>query len=197
MVTTAGPEPKPTTTVKRSYLLHWQVRNLLARTTQISQETLAKIDTALTNRWIHKIGVYGLDDSGRCHVGLELRINWGTHMVQLLLAGDNVSIDRKIFSPDDLAPEVHNAICVFNQAVNAECLRTKVRLSHPPYAPMERIREELGFVPVAPVTWAGNVEQQTFPVPELPELTVTFRQAIPDDACKEKGLFDRIKEAFE
>jgi hypothetical protein len=62
---------------------------------------------------------------------------------------------------------------------------------------MERIREELGFVPVAPVTWAGNVEQQTFPVPELPELTVTFRQAIPDDACKEKGLFDRIKEAFE
>jgi hypothetical protein len=34
-------------------------------------------------------------------------------------------------------------------------------------------------------------------VPELPELTVTFRQAIPDDACKEKGLFDRIKEAFE
>jgi hypothetical protein len=41
-----------------------------------------------------------------------------------------------------------------------------------------------------------DAEQQTFPVPELPELTVTFRQAMPDDACKEKGLFDRIKEAF-
>jgi hypothetical protein len=150
MVTTAGPEPKPTTTVKRSYLLHWQVRNLLARTTQISQETLAKIDTALTNRWIHKIGVYGLDDSGRCHVGLELRINWGTHMVQLLLAGDNVSIDRKIFSPDDLAPEVHNAICVFNQAVNAECLRTKVRLSHPHMLRWSGLGRSWGLSPSRP-----------------------------------------------
>jgi hypothetical protein len=46
------------------------------------------------------------------------------------------------------------------------------------------------------LTWAGNVEQQTYSVPELPELTVTFLQAIPDDTGTEQGLLDLIKAAF-
>jgi hypothetical protein len=45
MGTAVGSETKPTKTVKRSYLLHVQVRNLLSRTTDISQQTLAKFDT--------------------------------------------------------------------------------------------------------------------------------------------------------
>jgi hypothetical protein len=196
MGTATRSEAKTTTTVKRSYLLHLQVRNLLARTTDISQTWLSRIDTALTNRWIRQIGVYGLDDNSRCHVGLELTINWATHRVQLLLVGDKVPIARAVFSPDDLAPEVHNGIAVFNQAVNAECLRTERRVTYARSAPVERIRRGLGFVPAAPLTWAGNVEQQTYSVPELPELTVTFLQAIPDDTGTEQGLLDLIKAAF-
>jgi hypothetical protein len=193
MVATIGSETKPTKTVNRYYLLHLQVRNLLARTTVISQETLAKIDKALIHRWIQTIGVYGLDGNGRCHVGLELTINWLTHTVHLLVAGEEVTIDRTVFSPDDLAPEVQNGVAVFNQAVNAECLRTEWRVSYPKDLDRERINRELGFVPATPLAWAGNVQQKAYPVAELPELTVTFRQAIPDEPL---GLFDRIKAAF-
>jgi hypothetical protein len=72
MVTAHGSETKTTTTVNGSYLLKWQVRNLLSRTTDTSQEWLGKMDTALTLHWIETIGVYGLDSNGRCHVGMEL-----------------------------------------------------------------------------------------------------------------------------
>jgi hypothetical protein len=148
---------------------------------------------ALRNQWIRKIGVYGLNDNSRCHVGLELTINWATHTIHVLLAGDKVTIDRTVFTADDLAPEVQNGIAVFNQAVNAECLRTKCRLFYPDGADVEHINRELGFVAAAPLIWAGNVEKEDCPVPELPELTVTFLQAIPDEP---QGLFDRIKDAF-
>jgi hypothetical protein len=96
MVATIGSETTTTKTVNRYYLLHWQVQNLLSRTTVISQETLAKIDTALIHQWIRTIGVYGLDDSGRCHVGLVLTINWVTHSIHVLVMGEEVSIDRSL-----------------------------------------------------------------------------------------------------
>jgi hypothetical protein len=198
MVTATRTETKHTTTVKRSWLLQWQVRNLLSRTTDISQDTLTKIDTALTHQWIQMIGVYGLDSKGRCHVGLELSIDWVTHTFHLLVTGDEVTIDRTVFSPDDLAPEVHNGITVFNQAVNAECLHPLCRFTYATGAPVEHVRRVLGFVPAAPLSWAGRVEKKNYPVPELPELTVSFKQAIPEEVglSRDKALFDRIKEAF-
>ena len=69
-----------------------------------------------------------------------------------------------VFSPDDLAPEVQNGVAIFNQAVNAECLRTKWQMSHPHGVAAEQVRRELGFVAAAPLTWAGKVEKKDFPV---------------------------------
>jgi hypothetical protein len=199
MVTAERAETKTAKTMNRSYLIQLQVRNLLARTGETSQEWLAKIDIALALQWVETIGVYGLDSSGRCHVGMELQIDWVTHNLRVLLVGDDIAIDRTVYS-DDVAPEVINGIAVFNQAVNAECLRTKWRLTHPAGVDMVRIRKELGLVLAAPLQWAGDVEKKHFPVPELPELTVTFLQAVQDcrlsEVEHEKGLFDRIKATF-
>jgi hypothetical protein len=192
MVTTVGTKTKSAKTVQRLYLLRVQIRNLLARTTDTSQDTLTKIDTALIRQWIQTIGVYGLDASGQSHVGLELTINWATHTVQVRVAGEEVTIEQAVYI-DDLAPEVTNGIVVFNQAVNAECLRSEWRMTHPKGVDAEHVRRELGFVACSPLLWAGNVEKQVYPVPELPELTMTFLEAIPDAPL---GLFDQIKDVF-
>jgi hypothetical protein len=179
MVTAERAETKTAKTMNRSYLIQMQVRNLLSRTTDTSQETLTKIDMTITYQWLQTIGVYGLDSSGRCHVGMELHIDWLTHTIRVLLVGDEVTIDRTVYS-NDVAPEVINGISVFNQATNAECLRAECRVSYSAGVDLEHIGRVLGFVTRPPLQWAGNVEKKHFPVPELPELTVTFLQAVQD-----------------
>jgi hypothetical protein len=200
MVTAVGSETKPTKTVKRSYLLQWQVRNLLSRTTVISQDYLEKIGgTGIANKWFRAVKVHGFDATNRCHVGLEFEINWLTHTIEVVVWGDEVTINKTVFT-DDLAPEVGNAIQIFNQAVNAECLRTAWRVSYAPGVDVGRIRKELGLVDAPPIAWAGKVSQQTSQVAELPELKVRLLIAESDElvpeSLKEKGLYDRIKEAF-
>jgi hypothetical protein len=66
-------------------------------------------------------------------------------------------------------------------------------MSHPFGVDVERIRRELGFGAAVPLTWAGKVEKKDYPIAELPEFTVTFLEATPNEP---QGLFDRIKEAF-
>jgi hypothetical protein len=196
MVTATQAKTKQTTTVPRFWLCQVQVRNLLCRTTDISQSCLDKIaGIGLTNQWIQTIGVYGFDGSGRCRVGLKLTIDFATHTLYVLVEGAEVTIERTVY-PDNLAPEVVNGITVFNQAVIEECLRTDWRVSYCKGVDREHARRELGLAPAAPLQWAGKkVEQQAFTVREVPELTVVFMQAIPEEG-KKKGVFDQIKEAL-
>jgi hypothetical protein len=209
MVTAERAETKPTKTVKRLYLLQLQARNLLSRTTDISQNTLEQIDKGLSNQWIRKISVYGLDGNKYCHVGLELTIDWQTYSLLISVWGETLPVKQTVFRENNLAPEVQNAIAVFNQAVIEECLRTEWRVVYPKGLDWAYIDRELGFSPCPPLTWAGKVEKQAYPVPELPELTVTFSEAVPEevraespaslpekDERKDQGLFDQIKFAF-
>jgi hypothetical protein len=82
-------------------------------------------------------------------------------------------------------------------------------VSYPKDLDREHINRELGFVAAAPLIWVGNIRKQSFQVAELPELTLTFYEAVPEevrdespeslpekDELKDKGLFGRIKEAF-
>jgi hypothetical protein len=177
MVTAEKAEPKPTKSVPRFWLLNVQVRNVLSKTTKISQDSLQSIDKGLSNQWIETIAVHGLDDNDRCRVGLELRINWVTHGMQVLLTGGEVSLDRTLYTDEDLAHEVVNAVAVFNLAVHALCLRTKWCVRYPKNLDRERINQALGFSPSPPVQWAGKVVKQLSPVPELPELTITMLAA--------------------
>jgi hypothetical protein len=210
MVTTVGSEAKPTKTVKRMYLLKWQVRNLLSRTSaNISKDCRDKLTgKGIENQWIQKIGVYGLDGTKYAHCGLELEIDWATHYIRVLVFGDEVTIDRTVFT-DDLAPEVGNAIEVFNQAFNAEILTTKCRVSYVPGVDVAKVQRELGLQDAPPLTWAGKVEKQSFGITEMPELKVRLLiaesadpvpqepQPSPEkDECKDKGLYDRIKDAL-
>jgi hypothetical protein len=155
-----------------------QVRNHLSRLTEVSQDTLEKIDKGLSNQWLQTIGVYGLDSNGRVHVGLELTIDWETHSLLVSVCGKNIPVKKTVFR-DNLAPEVHNGIVVFKQAVIEEDLRTKWYVYYPKHLDREHINRELGFVTAAPLRWAGQTRQQSFPVAELPELTVTFCEAVP------------------
>jgi hypothetical protein len=193
-----------TRTANRKYLLQWQVRNLVSRTTAESQQTLAKFDKGVTNQWLGEVGVYGLDQSLRAVVGLELAINWLNYSIQVLIWGETVSVNQTLWA-EDCAPEVSNAIEVFNQAVKAEDLKPEWRCWYAPGVDEEMVNRELGFKNAPPLPWAGKVEQQASQVKELPELTVTFLQAIAEETLPEtsrksepeKSLFERIKEVLE
>jgi hypothetical protein len=141
------------------------------------------------------------------HVGLKLTIDWHRYSLQVELWGETVSVNKTIFVEDNLAPEVLNGIIVFNQAVMEQRLKTDWRVAYPKDLDRERINRELGFVPSLPLTWVGKIRKQDFPVAEFPELTVTFYEAVPEEVRAEspeslpekddeKGLFDRIKDAF-
>jgi hypothetical protein len=110
-----------------------------------------------------------------------------------VLWGETVSVNKTVFSEDNLAPEVGNGITVFNQAVIEEYLRTEWRVSYDKGLDREQINRELGFRPCSPLTWAGKIRKQAFKVEEFPELTVTFYEAVPEESL---GLSDRIKDAF-
>jgi hypothetical protein len=172
-------EAKFTKTVPRRWLLTVQVRNLLCRTMDISQNTLEKFDKGLRNQWLETIGVYGLDSRNRCRVGLELSIDWQTYSLLVAVWGEQVPLKKTGFTEDHLAPEVQNAVVVFNQAVIEEGLTTEWRVIYPKGLDRERINRELGFGPCPPLTWAGQIRKQAFKVAEFPELTVTFAEAVP------------------
>jgi hypothetical protein len=208
MVTAARSEPKPTKTHKRMYLIQLQVRNLLSRTTNISPDYLEKIaDRGIPNQWLKAVKVHGFDATNRCHVGLELEIDWVRHTIAVVVLGEEVTINKTVFA-DDCAPEVMNAIEVFNQAVNAECLRTEWRVSYADGVDVERVRRELGLSPAAPLAWAGPVFKQTFGVSELRELKVRLLIAESDELVPETSrqqsagksatdsFIERIKQAL-
>jgi len=180
MVTAVRSETQLTKTVPRPWLLQVQVRNQLCRTTDIGESTLEKIDVGIRNQWIETISVYGLDARNRCHAELELEIDWLNYSVQVALQGETVSVKKTIFAEDNLAPEVSNCIRVFNQAVIEECLSTIWAVSYPKELDRAYINRKLGFSPCPSPTWAGKIRKKTFPVEELPELTVTFSEAVPE-----------------
>jgi hypothetical protein len=195
-------------TVKRMYLLQLQVRNLFSRTpTDISKGCRDKlVGIGLANQWLQKIGVYGLDGTKRGQIGLELEIDWRTHTIQVVVFGEEVRINKTVFT-DDLAPEVGNAIEVFNQAVIEEDLKPEWRVFYAAGVDVARVDRELGLSSAPPITWAGTVSPQSFGITELPELKVSLLVAESDEPVpksqeerkyphKEKGLFDRINDAF-
>jgi hypothetical protein len=205
---TAISETKPTKTVKRLYLLQLQVRNLLSRTTDLTPYHLETLGgKAISNQWLEKVSVYGLDATNRCHAGLELEINWLTHTLEVVVWGENVTVNKTMYT-DDCAPEVMNAIVVFNHAVIEQCLTTECRVTYAPGVDRARVDRELGLVLGAPIYWAGPVSQQAFGVSELPELKVrlliaesnalvpvTSKQQ-PKGKSTTEPLFARIKHAF-
>jgi hypothetical protein len=192
----AGSKTKTTKTVKRSYLLLLQVRNLLSRTTDISQDDLGKIvDKGISNRWLCAVKVHGFDQSNRCHVGLELEINWLTHTIELVVWGEEVTINKTVFT-DECAPEVLNAVSVFNQAVNAECLTPKWRVSYAEGVDVEQVRRELGLAAAPPITWAGKVSTESSQVAELPELKVCLLIAESDELVPEPGKQEKKEEEY-
>jgi hypothetical protein len=207
---------KSTKTVKRSWLIQWQVRNLFSRTTVIEKDYLDKlVSSGIGNQWFRHFAVYGVDATDRCHVGLVLEISWATHTIHVLLMGDGVSIDRTVYDEEDLAPEVQNGVVIFNQAVNAECLRTKWRVGYAPGVDVELVNRELGLEIASPLPWAGKVSMQSSQVAELPELTVRLLVAESTELMPEvcptardgekrgaekpatESLFERIKRVLE
>jgi hypothetical protein len=169
----------------RLFLLQLQVLNLLSRTVDISQETLEALSTGIAHQWIKRIGVYGVDDQNHCHVGLELEINWLKNHIEVVVHGEEVTVDKTLFKEDDLAPELSNAIKVFNLAVNEEYLRSKWCVSYTEGVDVEQVSRELGLKPASPITWAGKVYKQSFGIVELVELKESMLVAESDELVPE------------
>jgi hypothetical protein len=159
---------KPTMINRRSLLLQVHVSNLLSRTTGVSQKTRDAVNRGIVNQWIKSIGVYGVDDKNRCHVGLSLIINWPVHTVRVLVMGDRGAIAETVSAQDRLPPEVYNAISsVFNQAVEAGHLRIECYYGY-----------EQGLDPVA-IDKELRLHFASPKVSELPEITHFLREFSP------------------
>jgi hypothetical protein len=151
-----------------SLLLQLSVRNLLSRITGISKESRETINNGIKNQWIKQIGVYGLDDTNHCRIGLKLTINWTVHTIHVLVLGDKETIVEAVSMEDELPPDFGNAISsVFNQAVEAEHLRIEWYCRYEQGLDPVAINKELGVIVAPP---KGS---------ELPELEDTLKGFSP------------------
>jgi hypothetical protein len=144
-----------------------QVRILLSRIMGVSRNTLDAIDKGIAKQWMKQIGVYGVDDKNRCHVGLKLTFNWAAQTIHVLVLGDKEAIAETVSTEDELPPEVGNAISEFNQAIEAGHLRTECYC-----------RYEQGLDPVATDKELG-VTVAPPKISELPELQDTLKDFSP------------------
>jgi hypothetical protein len=173
MVTTAErTEAVQIRTAKRAYLLQWQARNMVRRTTVIEDDSLERIGRGITNRWFSEVSVYGFDDTNRCHCGIELEINWLRYTIEVAVWGEEVRINQTVWASEEVAPEVVNGIEVFTQIVNSEALRTEWQCRVTQGVDVEMVCRELRMQRAPAITWAGKVSTQSAKVAEMPELTV-------------------------
>jgi hypothetical protein len=162
-----------TRTAKRAYLLQWQAWNLFSRTTVIKKDYLEKlVGRGIGNRWFSEVSVYGFDATNRSHCGIELEIDWLRYTIEVAVWGEEVRVSQTVWAHEEVAPEVVNAIELFNQIVKAERLRTEWRVRYAQGVDAQMVDRELGLAVAPAITWAGKVSTQTAKVAELPELTV-------------------------
>jgi len=164
-----------TKTYARIVLLKEQVRTILRRTTQISQETLHRLMIGVDNHWIANFLVYGFDQKNLCRAELVFEIDWDEFQLQISHGRTTVTIDQRW--ENDTAIEVDEVIRLFNE-FSQECnLRTEwmVRYRSWVYSDSNKLQEVqrvLGLTTAPKIRWAGMRQGTSHQIPELPEARV-------------------------
>ncbi len=171
-------------TFARIALIQWQFSAALRQTTAITEETLNKLllGVADDQRWIEKVSIYGLTADNLCRAELTLEIDWDEYNLQISQARVLVAVDEKRWR-DNTAPEVSDAIKIFNKFVKMCNLETTWQITYTDqvyqtskqHASVDRT---LGLVTAEPIKWVTTEQSLKITVGELPEITVGLRLTI-------------------
>jgi hypothetical protein len=165
--------------IQRIDLIIMQYRIALRRSVRsIDATTLSKIELGLRNGWIKTLHIYALDGHEMCHAELTLSVDWNEYSRQISQGRVTVAIDERW--ENDTAIEVDEVVNIFGSFVTTYSLRTEWSVSYTDeiYANPRRkaeVEQQLGFVDMQPVKWAGDTSRSDVTVPELNELRVFFR----------------------
>ncbi|MFB2892242.1 hypothetical protein ACE1CI_04775 [Aerosakkonemataceae cyanobacterium BLCC-F50] len=166
-------------TFARLAILKIQFRYLLRKTTDISLETLERLEKGLENAWIKKVNIYGFDVQKLCRAQITLQVDWDEYKYQLSCERATVAIDNKWI--DDTAMEVYEPIIIFNDFVNEKLLTKEwgviyTRSVYADEAKLKEVRSALGLAPRGSIKWAEEpTVQWSEKIQELPELDVFIR----------------------
>jgi hypothetical protein len=165
-----------TKTYPRLTLVCTQVRRILRRTTEISDEALDRITHGVRERWIKEISIHGFDESSMCRASVEFAIDWSEYDRQLSLGRATIVVEERKW-PEDTAIEVDECIRAFNDCVTEQGLSPKWRVAYADgvYSDsnlLARVRESLGLKPAEPIKWGGRIVGEPFSIRELPETKV-------------------------
>ena len=163
-----------TFTYIRLELIKMQLKIALRRTTSISSQTLDNsIDKGLTNRWIKKITIYGIDNKSLCRAQLELEIDWNEYDLQISMGKVKVFVDQGLQSNDGSLPDLDEAIKLFNRFVSEYSLSTKWVVTYRKDLDRDNINSLLGFVRAESLTWAKSKNPSwSTTLEELPEVKI-------------------------
>jgi len=164
-----------TKTYARIVLLKEQVRTILRRTTQVSQETLQRLMIGLDRYWIATFLVYAFDNNNLCRGELTFEIDWDEYQLQMSRGKTTVTIDQRW--ENDTAIEVDEIVRLFNDFSREFNLRTQWRIRYTAAInsdprKKEEVQRTLGLETAAPINWAGPRQGTSHQIPELPEARV-------------------------
>lgn len=154
----------------RIELIKMQVRILLRRTAEITDDFLSNIEKGLDKKWINKITIYGLDNDNLCRAQLTLEIDWEEHDFQISKGKATVSIDERW--ENNTAIEVDEAINIFEKFVRKKGLKTTVIYNHPDWVNLNKVCKELNLVKAETPRWKKEFQQFKIKIPEVPEISV-------------------------
>lgn len=168
-------------TFTRLGIIKIQFRYLLRKTTDISLETLERLEKGLENAWIKQINIYGFDGQKLCRAQLMLQVDWDEYKYQLACGRATVAIDNKWI--DNIAIEVDEPIIMFNDFVKEKSLTIKwgvvyTKLVYADDAKLKEVRSTLGLEPMGTIKWAEELtEEWSKTIPEILELGVLLRMS--------------------
>lgn len=161
-----------TKTYTRILFLQKQIREVLRETTQISDDMLEKILSAIEKKWIRQITIFALNYSSLCQAKLAMDIDWNEYDRQISVGKITVAIDTRW--KKDLLPQTDATIWAFNTYVNEFSLRTEWRVTYTDWVynnsnKLAEVREFLGTSPSEPVKWAGKTIDEYVKNRDFPE----------------------------
>lgn len=164
-----------TRTYARIALLKEQIRRMLRRTTNISQDSLSRLEIGIDKQWISTFLVYAFDNRKLCRAELIFEIDWDEYKLQMSRGKTTVSIDERWI--DNTAIEVDEVIILFNDFVRTYSLRTEWMVTYPSWIyknelKLQEVRRSLGLSPAETIKWAGQKHGTSHQIPELPEARV-------------------------
>lgn len=164
-------------TFSRLDLMTMQVERILERC-HVSEGTATKIARGIKEKWLAELSVYGLDSDGAAVAQLYMTIDWQKHEIHVAAGRETVTVDGRW--RQGIAIEVEKALALFGDVCEAENLTNDLHARYRPGVDHAVVDASLGFKDAEPVKWRSGVVGSAMTIPEIDEVVVGVKIAVPD-----------------